>query len=113
MLVTTKWMAEKYAYFNSKYWNGQLPYISFSVNNSRKTWGFATYRYVLNQSRTRIETIKPISITLSNYYDSPEEIKETTLLHEMIHIADYMASRKYIDGLDEWKDSDNLTNDGK
>ena len=89
MLVTTKWMTEKYAYFNNKYWNGQLPSISFSISNSRKTWGFATYRYVFNQSRTRIETIKPISITLSNYYDSPEKIKETTLLHEMIHIADY------------------------
>lgn len=89
MLVTTKWMEEKYAYFNSKYWNGQLPGISFSISNSRKTWGFATYRYILNDSRTRIETIKPLSITLSNYYDSPEEVKETTLLHEMIHIADY------------------------
>lgn len=89
MLVTTKWMAEKYAYYNSKYWNGQLPGISFSISNSRKTWGFATYKYILNDSRTRIETIEPISITLSNYYDSPEEVKETTLLHEMIHIADY------------------------
>lgn len=89
MLVTTKWMAERYVYYNNKYWNGQLPVISFSVNNSRKTWGFASYRYILNDSRTRIETIQPLSITLSNYYDSPEKIKETTLLHEMIHIADY------------------------
>lgn len=89
MLVTTKWLAEKYAYYNSKYWNGQLPGISFSISNSKNTWGFAAYKYILNDSRTRIVTIEPISITLSNYYDSPEEVKETTLLHEMIHIADY------------------------
>ena len=89
MLVTTEWMAEKYAYYNSKYWNGQLPGISFSISNSRKTWGFATYKYIFNDSRTEIKTIKPLSITLSNYYDSPEKVKETTLLHEMIHIADY------------------------
>ena len=89
MLVTTKWMAEKYAYFNNKYWNGQLPGISFSISNSRKTWGFATYRYILDDSRRKIKDVEPLSITLSNYYDSPEEIKETTLLHEMIHIADY------------------------
>lgn len=89
MIVTTKWLAEKYAYFNSKYWNGQLPGISFSISNSRKTWGFATYKYIFNDSRTEIKTIKPLSITLSNYYDSPEKVKETTLLHEMIHIADY------------------------
>lgn len=89
MIVTTKWLAEKYAHFNSKYWNGQLPGISFSISNSQKTWGFATYKYIYNDSRTEIKTIEPISITLSNYYDSPEEVKETTLLHEMIHIADY------------------------
>ena len=39
--------------------------------------------------------------------------KPRTDFEKMIHIADYMASRKYIGGLDEWKDSDNLTNDGK
>ena len=33
MLVTEKWMAEKYAYFNGKYWNGQLPGISFYIKS--------------------------------------------------------------------------------
>ena len=89
MIVTEKWIVEKYAYYNSKYWNGQLPKIYFYVNNSRKYWGLATYKYIANKYRTEIETIEPLSITLSNYYDSPEEVKETTLLHEMIHIADY------------------------
>ena len=34
-------------------------------------------------------TIIPTKIAISNYYDSPENVKIQTLLHEMIHIADY------------------------
>lgn len=97
MLVTTQWMAENYAKYNQKYWGGKLPNISFYVNKSKKTWGFASYRY-MKVYNTRYDwegnkydyyDIEPISITLSNYYDSPEKVKLTTLLHEMIHIADY------------------------
>lgn len=39
--------------------------------------------------------------------------KPRTDFEKMIHIADYMASRKYIGGLDEWKDSDKLTDNDK
>lgn len=97
MLVTTQWMAENYAKYNDKYWGGQLPDIDFMVNMSKKTWGFASYRYAKikdtrydwNGNKYDYYDITPISITLSNYYDSPEHVKLTTLLHEMIHIADY------------------------
>lgn len=35
--------------------------------------------------------------------------KPRTDFEKMIHIADYMASRKYIGGLDEWKSSTEIT----
>lgn len=97
MVVTTEWMRINYDKYNAKYWGGKLPNISFLTNMSKKTWGLATYRYVkiretrYNWNGDKIDyyDIKPISITLSNYFDSPEEVKLTTLLHEMIHIADY------------------------
>lgn len=97
MIVTTEWMRINYDKYNTKYWGGKLPNISFLTNMSKNTWGFASYRYTkIRESRynwngDRIDyyDIKPISITLSNYFDSPEEVKLTTLLHEMIHIADY------------------------
>lgn len=84
MIVTTAWIEKNYNKFNQLYWGGLLPNITFKTSRSEHTWGFASYRYDY-----RNNTIIPMSITMSNYYDSPEEVKIQTLLHEMIHIADY------------------------
>lgn len=83
MLVTISWMKKNYDKYNTLYFNGKLPEIDFKISRSKKTWGYASYRWF----RTGI--VKPLDITMSNYYDSPEEVKLTTLLHEMIHIYDY------------------------
>ena len=71
-----------------------LPNINFVVSRARNSWGMAYYKFDWKN-----DTIIPEKIAISNYYDSPENVKIQTLLHEMIHIADYMASRKYIGGL--------------
>ena len=84
MLVTIAWIEKNYKKFNKMYWDNKLPDIEFKVSRSRNTWGYAAFRYNYAKS-----TITPTSITLSNYYDSPEDVKLNTLLHEMIHIADY------------------------
>ena len=84
MIVTTAWIEKNYYKFNNLYWNGMLPNIEFKTSRSRNTWGFASFRYDFKN-----DTIIPLAITLSNYYDSPENVKIQTLLHEMIHIADY------------------------
>jgi len=84
MIVTVDWIEKNYNKFNELYWNGELPKISFKISRSRNTWGFASFRY-----NYRLSTITPMCITISNYYDSPEDVKLNTLLHEMIHIADY------------------------
>ena len=84
MIVTTAWIEKNYNKFNNLYWNGMLPKISFKTSRSRNAWGFASFRYDF-----RNDTIIPLTITMSNYYDSPENVKIQTLLHEMIHIADY------------------------
>ena len=84
MLVTVAWIEKNYKKFNKMMWDNKLPYIEFKVSRSRNTWGYAAFRYNYTKS-----TITPTSITLSNYYDSPEDVKLNILLHEMIHIADY------------------------
>ena len=84
MLVTKNWIEKNYNKFNKLYWDGKLPVIEFKINRSRNTWGFASFRYDFMN-----DTIIPLAITMSNYYDSPENVKIQTLLHEMIHIADY------------------------
>ena len=84
MLVTKNWIEKNYNKFNKLYWDGKLPVIEFKISRSRNTWGFASFRYDYAN-----DTIHPLALTLSNYYDSPENVKINTLLHEMIHIADY------------------------
>jgi len=84
MLVTLDWIHYHYYKFNKEYFGDLLPCIEFKISHSKKTWGYASFKYDFPN-----DTIIPSAITMSNYYDSPEEVKLNTLLHEMIHIADY------------------------
>lgn len=85
MLVTKSWLQKNYNKFNNLLWNGNLPNIKLKIGRAKDTWGNASFRYdYIN------DTIIPEYLTISNYYDSPEEVKLCTLLHEMIHIADYV-----------------------
>lgn len=84
MIVTKSWIENNYAKYNNLYFGGVLPNIEFKISQSKQTWGYASYDY--NRITNKLT---PVSITISNYFDSPEEVKLTTLLHEMIHIYDY------------------------
>lgn len=90
MLVTLSWIEKNYKKFNKLYFNGILPNVKFKISNSRQTWGYASYKI-----NCKNNTIEPISLTISNYYDSPEEVKISTLLHEMIHIYDYTINPQH------------------
>ena len=84
MIVTIDWLEYKYNIFNKLYFNNELPKISFKISRSKNTWGYAGC-LIINS------TIVPEYISISNYYDSPEIVKESTLLHEMIHVKDYVC----------------------
>lgn len=85
MIATVEWIKKTYEGFNDLLWDGKLPHnLKFSINNSRKTWGYASYRF-----NTWEGWVKATEITVSNFFDSPEEVKTGVLIHEMIHIADY------------------------
>lgn len=90
MIVTKSWIKNNYDKYNNLYFGGVLPNIEFKISRSKTTWGYATYEF--NRFTDRIT---PVSITISNYFDSPEEVKLTTLLHEMIHIYDYILNPKH------------------
>lgn len=87
MIVTKSWIENNYKKYNNLYFGGILPNIEFKISRSKKTWGYAAYNYNLFTNK-----VIPFSITISNYFDSPEEVKLTTLLHEMIHIYDYTVN---------------------
>lgn len=102
MVVNAEWIKQKYDFFNQKYWGGKLPTnIAFETDRSKKRWGGAGFSYKYRgYGRNQVKiSITPTKITISNYYDSPERIKETTLLHEMIHIADYYFHPEHYLGL--------------
>lgn len=84
MLVDVEWISRNYDYFNNLFWGGELPRCVFKTSMSSKTWGYASY--TMNRVTKQLYNF---GITLSNYFDSPEEVKQNTLIHEMIHIADY------------------------
>ena len=84
MLVTVSWIEKYYNKFNRELWNGMLPNVELKVSRAKHDWGCAYFTYDFPN-----DTIIPEKITISNYYDSPENVKIQTLLHEMIHIADY------------------------
>lgn len=61
--------------------------LNLRFQGLREHGGYAAYTYNRFTSK-----VTPISITISNYFDSPEEVKLSTLLHEMIHIYDYTVN---------------------
>ena len=81
MLVTIDWIAKNYSKLNKLCFKGELPNIKFKINRSRTNWGLSSFLFDYDN-----DTVIPEAITISNYYDSPEEVKIQTLLHEMIHI---------------------------
>jgi hypothetical protein len=84
MIVTKSWIEKNYNKFNDMLWEGKLPAIKFKTTHAKNNWGSARFLYDYKN-----DTIIPEQIIISNYYDSPEYVKIQTLLHEMIHIADY------------------------
>ena len=84
MIVTKDWIKQNYCKFNRIYFDGVLPMVKFKTSRAEHNWGYATYMFDVQKN-----TVIPYSITISNYYDSPEWVKQNTLLHEMIHIYEY------------------------
>lgn len=94
MLVTTEWMRRKYREFNEKYFSGNCPNnIAFKVTTRVDTWGYAQCKFKSDYGE-EVYTYD-FTIFMSNAYDSPEEVKENTLVHEMIHILDYKLNPQH------------------
>lgn len=87
MIVTKSWIAKNYQKYNKLYFDNVLPDVEFKISRSKTSWGRASY-YL----DTEKNEVTPISIAISNYYDSPEKVKLSVLLHEMIHIYDYFIN---------------------
>lgn len=106
MLPTVEWIEENYNKFNKEYWGGQLPNIQFKISNTTKYAGLAACYSKKEKDAYGIITTKliPVSITMSNHYDRDEFVLKCILLHEMIHIDDYVFHPEhfYSEGYDAY-----------
>lgn len=89
MLATKDWILENYKSFNDKYFQGILPKITPRLSKAKTYlgWAHADFDHANKSTNNYV-------ITISNYYDQPEENFVSTLLHEMIHIKDYFVNGK-------------------
>ena len=92
MIVTVEWMSVKFKEFNEKFWEGKLETPAFKTNRSEHMFGQALcsihrpyYRYGDADSWYTYDRV----LKMSTYYDQPEKYLEDTILHEMIHLAEY------------------------
>lgn len=88
MIADKNWILKTYEEFNKKYFSGELPPISAKLSRAKSFLGRASAAYD-NINKNTCDYV----ITISNYYDQPEDVMISTMLHEMIHIKDY-----YING---------------
>lgn len=95
MKVNPEWMKSTYDKFNKMYWGGSLPSnLSFSLNGRLKSsFARAISKYTDWQEQpdgTYTSEIKEIvGIEFSTMDEGEVWVFENTMLHEMIHIADF------------------------
>lgn len=86
MVVTTEWMKENFDKFNAEFFNNELPSNKVILETSRRfirTWGQAfpkQYGYY--------------KIRMNSNIDMTENAAKSTLIHEMIHIYDFVKGGK-------------------
>lgn len=102
VVATPELVEEIYHRFNKDYFGGKLPSdIAFKVTARYKSrWGTAGYKL----SETTFENghyvcklIRPTHITVTSRYQMAMWALENTVLHEMVHIADYLYHPEHFD----------------
>lgn len=92
---TEDWMSSTYDKFNKMYWGGKLPSNLSFKRNGRLKRAFAIARYSTTDWKDNgdgsysCELDKITGIEFSTYYKGEAWVFEASMLHEMIHIADY------------------------
>ena len=103
MTVTTEWMKDTYNRFNQLYWGGSLPSdLYFKLNGRLKsTFAKAVFERseaIFQGDGTYLCKLKrPAGIEFSTVNSGEAWVFENTMLHEMIHIADYTFHPEHFD----------------
>lgn len=95
MKPNTEWMAEKFAEYNRKYFNGSLTEPKFSLSCPDDMLGQYLPDAMANRFTGKISKIMSAgTLCLNGKYSRSEKDWTDTLLHEMIHIYTITVQRK-------------------
>ena len=91
MIINADWIRENYLKYNQIAFGGKLPTdIKFSASKRLKnSAGYASY--IMHRDSG---TISDIGLTIASSFDNNEDAFLCTLLHEMIHIWQYIIGYK-------------------
>lgn len=91
MIANKNWILANYKRFNEKYFSNELPEIKAKLSRAKSYLGraFASFDF-------DTKGMCDYTISISTYFDFPEDVMFSTLLHEMIHIKDYYFNGKEI-----------------
>ncbi len=93
MTITLPYLRSKFIIFNKQYFGNSLPVPQLKVGNARTQLGslrYKTERKLLGHVR-----FTNFTITISAFYDLPQEEIDDTIIHEMIHL--FIASQNLKD----------------
>jgi hypothetical protein len=93
MNITLAYLRDRFATFNEECFGGGLPVPALKVGRARTMLGSLRYR----KERRLLGRVrcKDFTLTVSSFYDLPQEEIDDTILHEMIHL--YIASHNMKD----------------
>ncbi len=93
MTITLAYLGDRFRTFNDECFGGSLPVPVLRVGRARTMLGSLCYRKERRLfGRTRFSGFV---LTVSSFYDLPQEELDDVILHEMIHL--YVASRNMVD----------------
>ena len=93
MTVTLAYLKERFAMFNVECFGGVLPVPVLKVGRARTMLGSLKFR----KRRSLLGRVRcsDFTLTVSSFYDLPQDELDDTILHEMIHL--FIASRNMRD----------------
>ena len=81
MDITIAYLKAAFNKYNEEIFGNTLPIPNLRVSNAKQRLGSMSYRI----QRVWGKTHRSFTISISNYYDTPQSLIEDTLIHEMIH----------------------------
>lgn len=93
MIATKKLVEQIYDKYNKLLFDNRLPKIEISCRKLHKSWGNAKYSYKIRDGR--VIDFHATKLTITTSVDFTQRTLDSTVVHEMIHIEDYVFHKEH------------------